>query len=65
MYSFEFSAAITPVYSVSWFFRNHSNMLILIIINVENIVLPNHFLETWSFFLSQWMKKLLRIFYLK
>ncbi len=36
----EFSAAITPVLNVTWFFRNHSNMLIwcsqknIIIINV-------------------------------
>ncbi len=27
----EFSAAITPVFSVTWSFRNHSNMLILLL----------------------------------
>ncbi len=39
----QFSAAITPVFSVTWYFRNHSNMLIgarqsflIIVINVKN-----------------------------
>ncbi len=42
MAKLEFSAAITPVFSVTWFFRNHINMqfdvqntfIIIIIINV-------------------------------
>ncbi len=43
----EFSAAITPVFSVTWSFRNHSDLLtwcsltFLIILNVENNTLLN------------------------
>ncbi len=49
----EFSAVVTPIFSVTWSFRNHSNMLICcsrknrIIINVEMVVLLNIFVKTW------------------
>ncbi len=46
----EFSAAVTPVFSVPWSFRNHTNMLkkhVLLLSMFKTVVLLNiYFLET-------------------
>ncbi len=52
---YEFSAAITPVFSVTWLFRNHSDMLIWCsknIINVENNFVANYKILYIYFFLN-------------
>ncbi len=37
----EFSAVITPVFSVTWSFRNHSNMLIWLLSMLKTVELLN------------------------
>ncbi len=58
----EFSAAITPVFSVTWSFRNHSDRLICCLINIEySCACLISFVETLIWFLNE--RHLIRIFW--
>ncbi len=58
MYSYDgkaqFSAAITPVFSVTWYFRNQSNNILKhqSLLMLKTGVLINIFVETWYDFCS-------------
>ncbi len=60
IYSCEFSAAVTPVFSVTWFFINHSDLVLL-----NTVVMLNLFVETMMRFFKKKIQVYLMITKLK